>query len=105
MDNHNPAATGDIVSTLLPWALSVGVVTVRDVRVYGRPPVPGEFVATGVLFGALTILSQANPQLAGVLAWGMLAAITLKAASTGGLTTRRTPAQEQTTTTTTKGGK
>jgi hypothetical protein len=82
------------MTTLLPWALSVGVVTVRDVRVYGKPPVPGEFVATGVLFGALTILAQANPPLAGVLAWGMLAAIALQAASTGGLTARRTPAQE-----------
>jgi hypothetical protein len=84
------------VTTLLPWALSVGVVTARDVRVYSRPPVPGEFVATGVLFGALTILAQANPTLAGALAWGMLVAISLQAARTGGLTSRRTPAQEPT---------
>lgn len=90
------------MNTLLPWALAIGVVTVRDVRVYSRPPVPSEFVATGVLFGALTVLAQAQPQLAGVLAWGMLLAITLKAAPAGGLTGRRTPVQEPQTTT---GGK
>ena len=93
------------MNTLLPWALSVGVVSVRDIKVYSRPPVPGEFVATGVLFGALTILAQANPGLAGALAWGMLVAITLQAARTGGLTTRRTPAQEPQTTTPKTGGK
>lgn len=82
------------MNTLLPWGLAVGVVTVRDVRQYNRPPVPSEFVATGVLFAALTVLAQANPQLAGALSWGLLAAVILKAAPGGGILNRRTNAQE-----------
>lgn len=96
------------MNTLLPWALAVGIVTVRDVRVYNRPPVPSEFVATGVLFGTLTVLAQAQPQLATALAWGMLAAIVLRGTragpggnrttTPGGVTGRRVREQEPTTT-------
>ena len=82
------------MNTLLPWALAVGIVTVRDVRVYHRAPVPSEFVATGVLFAGLTVLAQGSPELATALAWGLLAAVVLKGAPSGGITARRVPAQE-----------
>ncbi len=81
--------------TLLPWALSVGIVTVRDIRVYDRPPLPSEFVATGALFAALTVLAQANPQLAGALSWGLLGAVVLKTATGGGALNRKSAQQEK----------
>lgn len=92
------------MNTLLPWGLAVGVVTIRDINVYNRPPLPSEFVATGTLFAALTVLAQANPQLAGALSWGLLLAIILQTAPGGGILHRRTPSQEPATTPT-KGGK
>ncbi len=63
---------------VLPWLLAVGVQTARDVRTCRKPPVPSEFVASGAAFGLLTLLSQGAPELATVIAWGVLIAIVLR---------------------------
>lgn len=76
------------MNVFLPWMLSVGMLGIRDIR-QGDLPVPSEFVAASALFAALSVVGSAQPELAGVLAWGVLIAIGLavgeKTGSLGGL--------------------
>lgn len=81
------------MGVLLPWFVAAGLQTVRDVRVYHRPPLPSEFVSSGIVFGGLTILGQANEKLATYLAWGVLIALVLKAGGPSALATRSVAAQ------------
>lgn len=67
------------MGTFLAWFTAIGLQTFRDVRVEHRAPIPSEFVASGALFGALTLLSGFDDGLAAVLAWGFLVAIALEA--------------------------
>jgi hypothetical protein len=67
------------MGVLLAWFIVAGVQTVRDVRYQGRAPIPAEYVASGMLYGALAVLSSVNQRLATALAWGFLFAVTLEA--------------------------
>lgn len=67
------------MGVLLAWAIAAGIQTTRDVRYLGRAPVPSEYVASGMLFGSLSILSSFAESLATALAWGFLFAMTVEA--------------------------
>lgn len=63
------------------WFVAIGLQTIRDVKVEHHAPMPSEFVASGAIFGALSLLGgiEGAEGLAGVLAWGILIALALKA--------------------------
>jgi hypothetical protein len=61
------------------WMVAAGLQTYRDVKVQHRVPLPSEYVASGVLFGALALLDGPTQGIAGVVAWGFIIALVLQA--------------------------
>ncbi len=64
---------------LMAWGVEAGIVTWRAFRSKGRPPVPGDFVATFVLFGALGALAESESfrPAAAITGWGIVLATVL----------------------------
>lgn len=67
------------MGALTAWLAAAGLQVYRDIHNEHRPPMPGEFVGSAVLFGSLAVLSTVNSQLAGTLAWGFLLSVALQA--------------------------
>lgn len=64
-------------SLAAPWAVEVGVITVRDLTAVHRPPLPSELLASFVVFGALAGVSLAAPKAAVAAGWGLVVATVL----------------------------
>lgn len=60
-----------MTSLILAWLVGEGIMSYRIVTTQKRPPLPGEILGTSGLFVALALLGEAQPQLAGLLAWGI----------------------------------
>jgi hypothetical protein len=57
---------------VLAWLAGEGIIIYRSWKKDGRPPMPGQLLASSALFAALGLLAEApNARfLAGALAWG-----------------------------------
>lgn len=62
------------------WMVGEGIIIYRTVSKEHRPPMPGELLASSGLFVLLGLLSEAQPGLAALLAWGFDAAAFLNLA-------------------------
>jgi hypothetical protein len=65
---------------LIPWAIEIGVIVWRDFRKAskgGKLPLPSEFLSTFVVFGSLTLVSQASPKVATTAGYGFVVATLL----------------------------
>lgn len=58
-------------SILAAWIVGEGIIVYRCVKGQKRPPMPGELLASSALFVMLALLSDPQPQVAGLLAWGL----------------------------------
>lgn len=61
---------------LAAWAVEIGLITINDLGRNRRLPLPSEFLATFIVFGALTAIGG-NPTArrpAGLVAWGLVIA-------------------------------
>lgn len=64
----------------IAWMVGEGIIIYRVTAKEHRPPVPGELLASSGLFILLGLLSEAQPGLASLLAWGFDAAAFLNLA-------------------------
>lgn len=67
---------------LLAWLIEAGIITWRDItkkRTVGGLPVPGDYLATFVVFGTLAAIAQTQngQRFAVVTAWGFVVATAL----------------------------
>jgi hypothetical protein len=67
------------MGVLTAWAGAAVIQIYRDVVHFGQAPLPSEFVASGAIFGLLSIPSGGIARPAGFVAWGILLAIILQA--------------------------
>lgn len=65
------------------WVVAIGLQTVRDVR-NDTAPLPSEYVASGVWFGALALVDGFLSPVGSLVAWGTLAALAYQAAGRAG---------------------
>lgn len=61
---------------VLAWLAGEGIIIYRSYKLYHRPPMPGQLLASTGLFAALGLLgkNQETKFLAGALAWGFVIA-------------------------------
>jgi hypothetical protein len=71
-------------SLLWPWAVEIGIISWRDFSTQKRPPVPSELLSTFIVFGAFTLVAQANQKVGALLGWGIVTATLLNAFNPGG---------------------
>lgn len=62
---------------MFPWTAEVVLISWRSVRNNKRPPLPSEFLASFVIFGAFSIVATRNERVASVLGWGVVVATAL----------------------------
>lgn len=62
---------------LLAWMVEIAIVTYKDVKGNHRPPVPSELLDSFVVFGAFSIVAEANQKLGTTLGWGIVVATLL----------------------------
>lgn len=59
------------------FVVETGFITVRDLAQNHQPPLPSEFVASFVVFGALSVLAIPAPKAAAAAGWGLVVATLL----------------------------
>lgn len=69
---------------LAAWTVEAGLISVRDLAQYKRLPLPSEFLATFIVFGALAALggTSSGRRPAGAVAWGLVIATAINGAET-----------------------
>ena len=74
------------MGVLMAWFAAIGLQTVRDVK-YGDPPhapLPSEYVASGLWFGAWALVDGFARPVGSLVAWGTLLALFLQVEAAGG---------------------
>lgn len=56
------------------FVAQLGIISYRSVRIERRAPLPAEFLAAFVVYGALSVLAGPAPRTAGVTGWGLVIA-------------------------------
>lgn len=69
---------------IMAWLVGEGIIVYRSVARRHRPPLPAELLASSGLFVLLGLLAEAQPRLAGLLAWGVDLAAYLDMWGSGG---------------------
>lgn len=62
-----------------PWMAEVVILSARSVKRDRRPPLPSEFVATFVVFGAMSLVANRSTKVASAFSWGIVVATLLNA--------------------------
>lgn len=66
------------------FAAAAGIETYRELKAGHFPPRPMRFTGLAVVYAILALLGHLSPGLAGILGFGMLAALIIKVPSAGG---------------------